>query len=154
MRQIDRLHYMDSLRAVAMFLGLVLHATVVFALWTNDVNRPHNEPSKILNYVFEFIHLFRMQLFFLVAGFFSVMVCQKRGAASFAKNRFKRIAIPFVLCVLLLQPLAAAQYMVDVVGEGESLGSRYFEFLLNPEYILSEQRFTGNWFWHFGSCIC
>ena len=149
MRQIDRLHYMDSLRAVAMFLGLVLHATVVFALWTNDVNRPHNEPSKILNYVFEFIHLFRMQLFFLVAGFFSVMVCQKRGAASFAKNRFKRIAIPFVLCVLLLQPLAAAQYMVDVVGEGESLGSRYFEFLLNPEYILREQRFTGNWFWHF-----
>ena len=53
MRQIDRLHYMDSLRAVAMFLGLVLHATVVFALWTNDVNRSHNEPSKILNYVFE-----------------------------------------------------------------------------------------------------
>lgn len=149
MRQIDRLHYMDSLRAVAMFLGLVLHATVVFALWTADVNRPHDEPSKILHYTFEFIHLFRMQLFFLVAGFFSVMVCQKRGAASFAKNRFKRIVIPFVLCVLLLQPLAAAQYMVDVVGEGESLASRYFEFLLNPEYILTEQRFTGNWFWHF-----
>ena len=149
MRQIDRLHYMDSLRAVAMFLGLVLHACVVFALWTNDPNRTHDEPSKILYYTFEFIHVFRMQLFFLVAGFFSVMVCQKRGAASFAKKRINRIAIPFVLCVLLLQPLAAAQYMVDVVGEGESLGSRYFEFLLNPEYILREQRFTGNWFWLF-----
>tara|TARA_Y100000588_G_scaffold377815_1_gene457450 strand:+ start:1961 stop:3802 length:1842 start_codon:yes stop_codon:yes gene_type:complete len=140
---------MDSLRAVAMFLGLVLHATVVFALWTNDVNRPHDEPSKILHYAFEFIHLFRMQIFFLVAGFFSLMVCQKRGAASFAKNRFMRIVVPFVICVVLIQPLAAAQYMVDVVGEGDSLASRYFDFLLNPEYILREQRFTGNWFWHF-----
>ncbi len=149
MRQIDRLHYMDSLRAVAMFLGLVLHATVVFALWTNDVNRPHDEPSKILHYAFEFIHLFRMQIFFLVAGFFSLMVCQKRGAASFAKNRFMRIVVPFMICVVLIQPLAAAQYMVDVVGEGDSLASRYFDFLLNPEYILREQRFTGNWFWHF-----
>tara|TARA_B100000029_G_scaffold514985_1_gene619929 strand:- start:33 stop:1874 length:1842 start_codon:yes stop_codon:yes gene_type:complete len=140
---------MDSLRAVAMFLGLVLHATVVFALWTNDVNRPHDEPSKILHYAFEFIHLFRMQIFFLVAGFFSLMVCQKRGAASFAKNRFMRIVVPFMICVVLIQPLAAAQYMVDVVGEGDSLASRYFDFLLNPEYILREQRFTGNWFWHF-----
>jgi len=140
---------MDSLRAVAMFLGLVLHATVVFALWTNDVNRPHDEPSRILHYAFEFIHFFRMQLFFLVAGFFSLMVCQKRGAASFLKNRFMRIVIPFLLCVVFLQPLAAAQYLVDVVGEGESLASQYFDFLLNPEYILREQRFTGNWFWHF-----
>ena len=121
MRQIDRLHYMDSLRAVAMFLGLVLHASVVFALWTNDPNRPHDEPSKILHYAFEFIHVFRMQLFFLVAGFFSLMICQKRGAASFAKNRFVRIVVPFFLCVLLLQPLAAAQYLLDVKGAGESL---------------------------------
>ena len=142
MRHIDRLHYMDSLRAVAMFLGLVLHATVVFALWTNDVNRPHDEPSRILHYAFEFIHFFRMQLFFLVAGFFSLMACQKRGAASFSKNRFMRIVVPFVLCVMLLQPLAAAQYLVDVVGESESLASRYVDFLLNPEYILREQRFT------------
>ena len=149
MRQIDRLHYMDSLRAVAMFLGLVLHACAVFALWTNDPNRTHDEPSKILYYTFEFIHVFRMQLFFLVAGFFSLMICQKRGAASFAKNRFVRIVVPFFLCVLLLQPLAAAQYLLDVKGAGESLISLYIEFFLNPEYILREQRFTGNWFWHF-----
>ena len=30
MRKVDRLHYMDSLRATAMFLGLVLHGAVVF----------------------------------------------------------------------------------------------------------------------------
>ena len=149
MRQVDRLHYMDSVRAMAMFLGLVLHACIMFILWTNDPMRTHDEPSKTLHYSFELIHIFRMQVFFLVAGFFSVMVCQKRSAASYAKNRFMRIVIPFVLCVLLLQPLCAAHFFVDIEGKGESLMSRYLEFLLNPGYIVSEPRFIGNWFWHF-----
>ena len=149
MRQIDRLHYMDSLRAVAMFLGLILHASAMFNMWTIDPIRTHNEPSKTIHYIFEFIHVFRMQLFFLVAGFFAVMVCRKRGATSYAKNRFMRIFVPFVLCVLLLQPLGAAHFLIDIEGKGESLVSGYFEFLFNPEYILREARFIGNWFWHF-----
>ena len=121
MRQIDRLHYMDSLRAFAMSLGLVLHASVMFALWTNDPNRTHDEPSNILLYTFDLILVFRMQLFFLVAGFFSLMVCQNRGAASYAKNRFMRIVVPFVLCVLLLQPLAAADLRHQELSGGPEL---------------------------------
>jgi uncharacterized membrane protein YsdA (DUF1294 family) len=57
MRNIDRLHYMDSLRAMAMFLGLVIHAAVVFAQWTIDPVRTHNEPSMFLHYVMELIHV-------------------------------------------------------------------------------------------------
>ena len=74
MRNIDRLHYMDSLRATAMFLGLVIHAAVVFAQWTIDPVRVHDEPSMFLHYIMELIHVFRMELFFLVAGFFSVLL--------------------------------------------------------------------------------
>ena len=77
MRNIDRLHYMDSLRATAMFLGLVLHAGVVFAQWPIDPLRSHDEPSVFLHYIMEIIHVFRMELFFLVAGFFSVLLVQK-----------------------------------------------------------------------------
>ena len=149
MKQSNRLHYMDSLRAVAMFLGLVLHAAAMFNMWTIDPIRTHNEPSKTIHCIFELIHIFRMQLFFLVAGFFAIMVCQKRGAVSYAKNRFMRIVIPFVLCVLLLQPLGAAHFLIDIEGRRDSLLSVYFEFLFNPVYILREPRFIGNWFWHF-----
>ena len=53
---------MDSLRATAMFLGLILHASLMFTLWTNDPIRTHDEPSKLLHYTFEFIHVFRMSL--------------------------------------------------------------------------------------------
>ena len=69
MRQGDRLHYMDSVRAMAMFLGLVLHACIMFILWTNDPMRTHDEPSKTLHYSFELIHIFRMQVFFSLPGF-------------------------------------------------------------------------------------
>ncbi|SVD20627.1 uncharacterized protein METZ01_LOCUS373481, partial [marine metagenome] len=102
MRQIDRLHYMDSLRATAMFLGLVLHGSVVFAQWSVDFLRVQDEPSVYVRLFPELVHVFRMQLFFLVAGFFSMVVCQKRGIKSYAINRFKRIFVPFILCVLFL----------------------------------------------------
>ena len=149
MRQIDRLHYMDSLRAVAMFLGLVLHGSIVFAQWNVDFCRVHDEPSAFVRLFPELIHVFRMQLFFLVAGFFSMMVCQKRGIKSYAKNRFKRIFIPFILCVLFLQPWVAGIYFLDISQTGSTIVSQYFHFLLNPSYIIRESALTGNWFWHF-----
>ncbi len=149
MRQIDRLHYMDSLRAVAMFLGLVLHGSVVFAQWNVDFCRVHDEPSAFVRLFPELIHIFRMQLFFLVAGFFSMMVCQKRGIKKYAGNRFKRIFIPFILCVLFLQPWVAGIYFLDISQTGDTIVSQYFYFLLNPSYIIREAALTGNWFWHF-----
>ncbi len=76
---------MDSLRATAMFLGLVLHGGVMFGEWTVDFLRHHDESSVFVRYVLELIHVFRMQLFFLVAGFFSMMICEKRGIISYAK---------------------------------------------------------------------
>jgi len=54
---------MDTLRATAMFLGLVLHAGVVFAQWPIDPLRSHDEPSVFLHYIMEIIHVFRMELF-------------------------------------------------------------------------------------------
>lgn len=149
MRQIERLHYMDSLRATAMFLGLVLHGSVVFAQWSVDFLRVQDEPSAYVRLFPELVHVFRMQLFFLVAGFFSMVVYQKRGLKSYAINRFKRIFVPFILCVLFLQPWVAGLYFLDISQSEGTVVSQYFQFLLNPSYIIRESAMTGNWFWHF-----
>ena len=149
MRQIDRLHYMDSLRATAMFLGLVLHALCWFCEWPNWHDRNHFEPSVFLHYLAELIHVFRMELFFLVAGFFSLMVCQKRGNISYIKNRFTRILIPFIICVLILQPWAAASALLNVSYSNVSFFDQYLKFLFDPSYILKDGAPHGNWFWHF-----
>lgn len=149
MRNIDRLHYMDSLRATAMFLGLVLHGAVLFGDWTIGFFRHHDESSLFVRYFPELIHVFRIQLFFLVAGFFSMMLCEKRGIISYAKNRFIRIFIPFVVCVLLIQPWLASGLLLDVTGSKDSIYSQYIKYMLDPSYLFQEAAMIGNWFWHF-----
>ena len=149
MRNIDRLHYMDTLRATAMFLGLVLHAGVVFAQWPIDPLRSHDEPSVFLHYIMEIIHVFRMELFFLVAGFFSVLLVQKRGLNYYVKNRATRILLPFIIGITLFQPLLAAGYYLDITGSNGSFFSQYITYLKNPDYIFKEPKLIGNWFWHF-----
>ena len=149
MRNIDRLHYMDTLRATAMFLGLVLHGGVVFAQWPIDPLRSHDEPSVFLHYIMEIIHVFRMELFFLVAGFFSVLLVQKRGLNYYVKNRATRILLPFIIGITLFQPLLAAGYYLDITGSNRSFFTQYITYLKNPDYMLREPKLIGNWFWHF-----
>ena len=145
----NRLYYMDSLRAVAMFLGLVLHAAVIFEMWAYDPLRVHDQPSTTLHYIMEMIHVFRMELFFLVAGFFSALVCRRRGKASYAKNRLQRIFVPFVLCVTFVMPWVAGLTWLDIEGSQQSIFSKYGEMFVDPTYLLRMSGPVGNWFWHF-----
>jgi len=146
---IQRLHYMDSLRSVAMFLGLVLHAGVFFAYWPIDPKVPHADASMSIHYLKESIHTFRMELFFLVAGFFSAMLCRSRGLRGFLSNRIQRIVIPFGLCVLLMEPWIVAEYFLQNSFSNETFWFRYFQYALNPSYLLESPQPLGNWFWHF-----
>ena len=67
----ERLHALDCLRAFAMFLGIVLHGVLSFAdppvpFW--PVRDPAAGPAA--NVFLLAVHGFRMQVFFLLAGFF------------------------------------------------------------------------------------
>ncbi len=105
-----------------MFLGLVLHAGVFFAYWPIDPKVPHADASMSIHFLKESIHTFRMELFFLVAGFFSAMLCRSRGLRGFLSNRIQRIVIPFGLCVLLMEPWIAAEYFLQNSFSNETFG--------------------------------
>jgi len=62
-------------------------------------------------------HSFRMELFFLIAGFFSHMTFHRKGASAFINSRLMRIAIPFVAGWFLLKPLIISGWVMG----GESL---------------------------------
>lgn len=54
-----------------------------------------------------FLHLFRMPLFFLVAGFFAAMLLRKRGMGGLFRNRLRRIALPLVIfCPLAIAAMS------------------------------------------------
>ena len=90
----ERLHALDAVRGTALLLGVVLHATLSFMpgaqVWlVADPSR-----STALAMLFFTIHVFRMTLFFLLAGFFAHLLLHRLGTAAFIKNRLKRIAVP------------------------------------------------------------
>jgi peptidoglycan/LPS O-acetylase OafA/YrhL len=92
----DRLHGLDALRAGALLLGVVLHASLSFfpqqAWIVADDSR-----SLGAAVVFFAIHLFRMTAFFLIAGLFAHMMLARKGWAGFVRDRAARIAAPLLV---------------------------------------------------------
>ena len=99
-----RYHDLDALRSFAMILGIAIHGVFSFngmPIWpAQDINQ-----NPQYGVVAEFIHGFRMQLFFLVSGFFTAMMLLKKGSFAVSMHRTKRILIPLLLSVILLVPL-------------------------------------------------
>ena len=94
-----RLHALDAVRAFALLAGVVLHATLSFLPGFGATGWPiaDRSPSVALAVTFYVIHIFRMTLFFTIAGFFARLLFHRRGARAFVTNRALRIALPFVV---------------------------------------------------------
>ena len=116
----ERIYYMDNVRALAMLLGLFFHAAIAYGPLLHDVwIISDRETSWVMDYSAWFTHLFRMPLFFIVAGFFANLLLQKRGTAGLLKNRLVRIVAPFIVfwpilvISMLLLFVLAAEVIVD-----------------------------------------
>ena len=98
----SRYHGLDAVRGLAMILGIVIHAALPYmglgaGIWPSD-----KEDSLLLALVFQFIHLWRMPLFFILSGFFAALVIQKHSPGYWWKNRAIRIGLPILLCFPLM----------------------------------------------------
>ena len=71
----QRFHGLDALRGFAMLLGIVLHAALPYMgfgesmIWPSD-----NDDSRLIVIIFQFIHLWRMPVFFILSGFFASLL--------------------------------------------------------------------------------
>jgi hypothetical protein len=99
--EVPRYHSLDRLRAVAMLLGILLHALQAHA--TLRALPGGLPPGGI--WLADFIHAWRMPLFFLISGFFSRMMFHRHGAAIYLRRRWQRIGIPLMLGLVTLSPL-------------------------------------------------
>lgn len=102
----DRLHSLDALRAFALVAGIVLHSTMSFMPGLASVGYPADRSlSPTLQVVFYVIHVFRMALFFFLAGYFAHLMYHRKGAAGFLRDRARRIAAPLLGGWLLFGPM-------------------------------------------------
>lgn len=104
----ERLHALDALRALAMTLGVWLHMAMPYTegippfFWAYD-----ESDGPLVGLSVLLIHSWRMELFFMLSGFFTAMLVARRGVGATAVQRVKRILVPFVLAMLTLGTLCA-----------------------------------------------
>jgi len=106
----ERLHALDAVRGFALLLGVAFHATLSFlpgippGIWS----MVDNSPSPLLSDTGFVAHIFRMSLFFFIAGFFARMLYHKLGKRGFWANRALRIGVPLVVGWIILWPIIVA----------------------------------------------
>lgn len=105
----DRLHALDALRAVAMMLGVWLHAALPFVAGVPFFFWPFLEPTKstTLARSVTVIHTWRMETFFLLSGFFTAMLIARRGGLATLRQRTVRVLVPFLIAMITIQPICA-----------------------------------------------
>lgn len=123
----ERIHSLDSLRAIMMLLGLVIHSVITYGTFDYKVWQIQDPNTTHLSndYILGLIHAFRMQIFFVVAGFFGAMLFFERTPIKMIKNRLERILYPFLIFVVLLWPtiLFAFSYTSKVFrGNSNAMG--------------------------------
>ena len=106
----ERLHALDAVRGGALLLGIIGHMSMSFwpiPFWPIR----DNDPSSFLLTSFGVAHIFRMSLFFVIAGFFARLLLEKKGPRGFLADRAKRIGLP----LLVGWPLLFAAFIAVII---------------------------------------
>src|SRR5262245_46844687 len=107
----ERFHSLDALRAFALLLGVFFHSLMAYVLPSGIWAVGTTAPSTPLLWFVYYSHCFRMELFFLLAGFFARVVIQKRGVSSFLRDRATRIALVFVVALYPMKLLLSSAWL-------------------------------------------
>ena len=156
----ERYHGLDFVRAVAMMLGVVLHISMFFC----DNNSFHwiggeHKRDTVNTFAVRGIHLFRMQLFMLLAGFFAELVLKRKGMNLLMGDRIKRILWPFLIGIFLFMPFfmfvtndtwpGAYTNIFDNTSTFERMKSYILWGIFSDKPVFNEINFWHFWFIYF-----
>jgi fucose 4-O-acetylase-like acetyltransferase len=116
-----RLFFFDNLRVVAMALVIMHHVGQVYGptegQWLIPVQA---ETAFILDPFFTVNRSFGMSLFFMIAGYFAVISCDKKGPTPFLKDRAVRLGIPLVGWAIFMA--VVQMFLTPTPATGNRLG--------------------------------
>jgi glucan biosynthesis protein C len=123
-----RLYHLDGMRAFLMLVGIPYHASLVFS------GRPWFVNSDNSRYIFlaleQFLHVWRMPIFFILAGFFAALVISRKGDRVWMEDRVKRLGLPLVTGLLVINTL---QIVLVRAQNGDLSAGTFFGSIANPQ---------------------
>jgi len=140
-----------------MLLGLVIHSAITYGITDYGNAWTLKDPvstSLSNDFIVSFIHAFRMQIFFVVAGFFGAMLFYERSPQKMMKNRIARILLPFIVFVILLWPtiLFSFQYTGAIFNGSDKAYSDTLSIFSNLGMFIPQQTFH-LWFLYYLAII-
>ena len=90
-----------------MILGLVLHTSINYVpVLPPGVGWPYQDAQThpLFVWLIDFIHVFRMPVFFAASGFFAAYLLGSRGPAAFLRHRWSRIGVPLLAGLVVMIP--------------------------------------------------
>jgi glucans biosynthesis protein C len=96
-------HFWDAARALLMILGIPYHVALAYRPGQEWIV-VSREGTAFFTYLAEFIHLFRMPAFFLIAGYFAALLLARREPVAWLRARLVRLGVPLVAAMLILVP--------------------------------------------------
>ena len=97
----ERLIGLDILRCVLMLIGPIYHISNLYTEESNTIS----VNNRTLYDFFSIFHAFRMEMFFLLSGFFATYLIEKKGLHLFKKSRIDKIYIPLLFSLIIIWPI-------------------------------------------------
>jgi glucan biosynthesis protein C len=120
-----RRHDLDALRAVFLMFGIPYHASLTArpGPWIANFHDRSTDFIQLADY----LHLFRMPGFYMIAGYFAAMLLQKRPVASYLPSRLHRLVPPFLAGTFLLVP--AMHFLLLLITGHPTPLARWWEIM-------------------------
>jgi peptidoglycan/LPS O-acetylase OafA/YrhL len=117
-----------------MLLGIVLHSAVSYGVIPLGAAWPYKDPqtNSAFDLVVFFIHLFRMPVFFVAAGFFAALLMQRGGPRRFIGNRASRVLLPLALFWPIVYTAVAAGF---TYANGRAAGAVDMSSITSGAYL-------------------
>src|SRR5687768_16886642 len=81
----ERYHGLDAARAIALLIGIFHHGIESFVTYVKwDWVTQDSQSNIVLDLLFYVSHVFRMQAFFLMSGFFVHLLVTRKGLTEYA----------------------------------------------------------------------
>jgi glucan biosynthesis protein C len=132
----NRLHSIDAARALFLLLGIPFHFTTI-SIWTVKVHAHEILMSPAISIFVALSHSFRMFAFFILSGYFSALIIQKRGKRAWFSDRIERLGVPFVaslftigVAINVLQRYIVSGQLVMPSWNSVSIGYLWFLIVL------------------------
>ena len=121
-KETKRVNYIDNLRWITVSLLVLYHAAMAYNTW-GEANYIFFEEVKPISAIVVLISPWFMPLMFLLAGVSAAYSLKKRGYKAFILERFKRLGIPLIFGILVINPILS--FIADCYHNGYTGG--YFK---------------------------